>query len=109
MPLLTPEKAAEELGISGRQLRDLSADGKIPFIDVGRGGRPARRYDPADIQAFISERRTISCPSSNAPAPKRTATTSASKVFDIQAILAARTREKPSDSKKNSGRRPRPV
>ncbi|ASR12116.1 hypothetical protein CHY08_34215 (plasmid) [Rhizobium leguminosarum bv. viciae] len=109
MPLLTPERAAEELGISGRQLRDLTADGKIPFIDVGRGGRPARRYDPTDIEAFKAERRTISCPSSSAPAPRRTATTSGLKVFDIQAILAARTKEKQSASKRSSGKGPRPA
>lgn len=107
MPLLTPEKAAEELGISGRQLRELSADGTLPFINVGRGGRPARRYEPADIEAFKAERRTISCPSSSAPAPKRTATTSGIRVIDFQATLAARQNEKRKSSKQPSGKRPR--
>lgn len=38
---MRPADAAKELGISDRQLRDLSADGAIPYIDVGRGDRPA--------------------------------------------------------------------
>jgi DNA-binding transcriptional MerR regulator len=46
MALLTPA-----LGISSRQLRDLTDDGLLPFINVGRRKkRPARRYEPADIE-----------------------------------------------------------
>lgn len=62
MPLMTPAKAATELGISGRQLRDLTADGAIPYID---GKREAGRYEPSD-----------------------TAKPPASKVYDIREILA---------------------
>lgn len=82
--LMTPEEAAAALGISGRQLRDLTADGAIPYIDIGRGKREARRYEPSDIEAFKSERRKTACPSISVPAQRRTATTSASKVYDIQ-------------------------
>jgi hypothetical protein len=106
MGLLTPAQAAAELAISTRQLRDLSLDGDIPFINVGRGDRPARRYEMSDLEAFKAERRTISCRSSSAPAPKRTATTSAPKVFDIQAILAARQSEKLKDPKKSKAKKP---
>jgi excisionase family DNA binding protein len=106
MALLTPEQAASELGISDRQLRDLSSDGAIPFINVGRGNRPARRYEPSDIEAFKAERRRSSCQSTNAPARKRTATTSSSRVLDIQEILAARQSEKRRNSKNANGKRP---
>jgi excisionase family DNA binding protein len=107
MALLTPDEAAKELGISSKQLRELCTNGKLPFIDVGLGERPARRYEPSDIEAFKAERRTITCPSSKDQAPKLTPTISGSKVYDIQAILAARQKEKQSASKKNSGRKPK--
>jgi hypothetical protein len=107
MSLLTPDEAAKELGISGKQLRELSAHGDLPFINVGLGARPARRYEPSDIEAFKAERRTISCPSLSDPAPKPTATISGSKVFDIQAILAARQSEKRKNTKMPSGSRPK--
>lgn len=60
IPLLTPREAAESLGISDRQLRDLTDDGKIPFINVGRGAtRPARRYETADVEAFKTLRSDL--------------------------------------------------
>jgi len=107
MPLLTPELAAEELGISSRQLRELTYEGAIPFINVGRGDRPSRRYDMADIEAFKAERKTTLCPSSSAQVQTRTASTSASKVLDIQAILAARIKEKRSASSNKPAKRPK--
>lgn len=61
--LLTPKAAAALLAISTRQLRDLTIDGQIPFVDVGRGTkRPSRRYDPADIEAFKAARKTRAAP-----------------------------------------------
>lgn len=106
MALLTPRQAAAQLAISSRQLRDLSLDGEIPFINVGRGDRHARRYEMSDLEAFKAERRTISCRSSSAPALKRTATTSGMKVIDFQATLAAQRSEKLNSRKLKSRTRP---
>lgn len=60
--LLTPEQAAEALSISERHLLYLTKDGEIPFVNVGRGQRTIRRYDPADIQAFIESRKVTEVP-----------------------------------------------
>lgn len=74
MPLLTPKQAAEELAISVRQLLYLTDDGELPFINIGRGQRTMRRYDPSDILAFINRRKvTKSHPSSTAQTRKRAA------------------------------------
>ncbi|WP_248127312.1 helix-turn-helix domain-containing protein [Brucella pituitosa] len=62
MNLLTPEQAAEALSISVRHLLYLTKDGEIPFVNVGRGQRTIRRYDPADIQAFIESRKVTEVP-----------------------------------------------
>lgn len=94
MALMTPAQAAIELGISGRQLRDLTADGAIPYIDVGRGKREARRYEPSDIETFKQERRRIAGPPASALGRRRTAKPPAHKVYDIQEILAKRQSEK---------------
>jgi len=62
MTLLTPEQAAEALSISVRHLLYLTKDGEIPFVNVGRGLRMIRRYDQADIQAFIESRKGTETP-----------------------------------------------
>lgn len=51
--LLTPTDAADRLGVSPKHLRRLSADGRIPAVQVGRH----RRYRPADIDAFLEASR----------------------------------------------------
>lgn len=103
--LLTPAQVAEELCISDRQLRKLTAKGDLPFIDVGIGKRAAPRFDPSDVQAFKAERRRLLSPSSKDPARKRTATISGSKVTDIQELLLQRRSLKPSPSKEPSAKR----
>lgn len=105
--LLTPAQVAEELCISDRQLRKLTAKGDMPFIDIGTGKRPAPRFDPSDVQAFKAERRRISSPFSKDLARKRTVTTSGTRVPDIQELLLQRPNPKPSPSKRPSARRPR--
>lgn len=108
MRLLTPAQVAEELCISDRQLRKLTAKGDMPFIDIGTGKRSAPRFDPSDVQAFKAERRRLLSPSSKGPARKRTASTSGTRVPDIQELLMQRPSLKPSPSKRQSARRPRP-
>lgn len=92
--MMTPAQAAIELGISGRQLRDLTADGAIPYIDVGRGKREARRYEPSDIEAFKAERRRIAGPPVSRLGQRHTAKPPAHRVYDIQEILAKRQSER---------------
>ncbi len=48
--LLTCRQAAELLSISERTLWQLTKDGKIPVVKVGR----SVRYDPADLRAWIA-------------------------------------------------------
>lgn len=62
MNLLTPEQAAEALSISVRHLLHLTEDGEIAFVNVGRGMRKIRRYDPVDIQAFIESGKVTEAP-----------------------------------------------
>ncbi|WP_116654380.1 helix-turn-helix domain-containing protein [Pelagibacterium sediminicola] len=85
MALLTPAQVRAELGISDRQLRDLTDDGAIPFINIGRGKRRAARYDPADIEAFKARRKNQICRSTSARVRKPTRTTSSLGVLDFQA------------------------
>lgn len=107
MTLMTPAQVAEELCISDRQLRKLTAKGDLPFIDIGAGNRRAPRFDPSDVQAFKAERRRISSPSSKDPVRKRTVSTSATRATDIQELLMQRRSLKPSLSKKLSVKRPK--
>ncbi|KNY18208.1 hypothetical protein AKG11_03445 [Shinella sp. SUS2] len=107
MPLMKPVDAAAELGISTKQLHALSADGSLPYINVGKADRPARRYDPIDIETFKAQRRITTCLSTSEPTPKRTATTSGLKVLDIQEILAAKLSAKQKSSSSNSARSPK--
>lgn len=55
--MLTLEQAAEALSVSVRHLLHLTTDGEIPFVNVGRGLRMTRPYEPEDIQAFIESRK----------------------------------------------------
>jgi excisionase family DNA binding protein len=47
--LLTPKEAANALGISDRQLWQLTKDGHVPAVYIGRG----KRYDPRDLVTYI--------------------------------------------------------
>lgn len=70
--LLSPKEVAERLAISERQLRSLTREGAISYINVGLGSkRPAMRYDPADVEAFIESRKRGG---SSMSAPPREAT-----------------------------------
>lgn len=93
--LISGEEAARRLGISEKTLLGHVLDGTIPHIPVGRGTKRRRRkFDPADIEAFARARKQFEapkCQSSNDKAKRSTATTSSSKVVDLQALLAQRT------------------
>jgi excisionase family DNA binding protein len=51
--LLTAAEAAQALAVSERTLWQLTRDGEIPRVCIGRNVR----YSPADLQAFIERRR----------------------------------------------------
>ncbi|WP_081870621.1 helix-turn-helix domain-containing protein [Shinella sp. DD12] len=100
--LLTPEAAASQLGISTRQLRDLTDEGQLRWINIGLGKkRPTRRYTPADLEAFIEE-RAAKCRSTRKTAETPIPTTSKYGVVDFQAI-----REQLRSGKQNASKNPR--
>ena len=84
MPLLTPAEAARELAISEKQLRALTADGPIRYVNIGNGDkRETRRYAPDDLAEFIRTRSKQECRSISAPDKRSTATTSVTRVSDF--------------------------
>ncbi|GHC79649.1 hypothetical protein GCM10010136_32390 [Limoniibacter endophyticus] len=92
MSLLTPDQAAEALSISTRHLLHLTDDGALPFINIGRGARTIRRYEPADIEAFKNLRKQTTCQSTfeRTARPERIRTSFKSPVADFQAALERR-------------------
>lgn len=70
-PLLSAEQVAELLGVSERYVWRLGRDGELPRVNVGR----YVRFDPADLRAFIEQRKqrgrgsraTLSEPSERRP------------------------------------------
>lgn len=97
MPLLTPDQAASELGISDTQLRALTKAGAIRYVNIGLGTkRETRRYDPEDLAAFREARK---CRSTSAPARRSTRSTSVIDASDFQARLDARRGAMRNDSR----------
>jgi predicted site-specific integrase-resolvase len=52
---LRPRAAAKALGISPRLLWQLSHDGHIPCVRLGRGKRQTVLYPTADLQNWLSQ------------------------------------------------------
>lgn len=100
--LLSPPEAARELCISEKQLRALTCAGRIRYVNIGLGEkREARRYDPADLEAFREARK---CQSTSAPANRNTRSTSVIDASDFQARLDARRNAKLKSSKGKSAK-----
>jgi excisionase family DNA binding protein len=96
-PLLTPEQAAKELGISADTLAAMRKAGEIPYINIGRGKkRETPRYDPDDLAAW-RERSKKLCQSLSARTGKRkhTISGSTSVVALFRETLAGPTSGKP--------------
>ncbi len=53
--LLTPQQAADALGVSLRKLRYMAATGEIPHVCLGR----LTRYDPRDLKRWIKKTKRI--------------------------------------------------
>nr|DAF66318.1 MAG TPA: helix-turn-helix domain protein [Caudoviricetes sp.] len=90
MPLLTMKQAAEALAISVRHLINLSEDGEIPFVNVGRGTRKIRRYDPVDIEAFKNQRKTDRTTEQQPASSRRVPHSSPLAIVDFRALLEER-------------------
>lgn len=52
--LLKPEEAAAAMGISPRLLWQLTNEGDLPVVRIGR----SVRYDPADLRAWVQSQKT---------------------------------------------------
>ena len=55
---LRPRDAAKALGISPRQLWQLTHDGHIPCVRVGSGKRRTVLYPLADLEAWLTRHAT---------------------------------------------------
>ena len=51
--LLTPEQAAEALGLTADTIRRMARAGRIAYVKLGGHDRGRMRFRPADLQAFI--------------------------------------------------------
>ncbi len=87
MPLLTMKQAAEALAISVRHLINLSEDGEIPYVNVGRGTRKIRRYDLADIETFKNQRKTVRAAEQQPACSRREPHSSLLNIVDFRALL----------------------
>lgn len=58
-PFYTPKQLAQRLAISGRTMRAMLADGRIPSYKVAG----TRRIDPDDVEKFLAAARTGRPPS----------------------------------------------
>lgn len=50
---LSPEEAAELLGVSAPTVRRLLASGRLPYVEVGTGERPLRRIALSALERFV--------------------------------------------------------
>ena len=110
--MLTLTQAAERIGVCERRFRDILRSGAIPYVNVGDPGkRTSYRFMPADLDAFLLQRRTTwqkPEDSTNEPAPVRGSMTSNAGVIDFAARLARRTAETPKPASNSSGRKRKP-
>lgn len=97
--LLTPPQAARRLAITTEQLIAFVNAGDLRFINIGRGTtKPRYAFSPADLDAFIANRRTQGIPCQfSKPRKVRhiSGTTSKSNVVGFMAQRDARLARKP--------------
>jgi hypothetical protein len=94
--LLTLKQAAARLCITSEQTMEFVADGKLKWINVGRGKvRPRYRFAETDLGEFIEQRTTReapkSCLFSKSRARKTTVTMAGSKVIGLEELRRQRT------------------
>src|ERR1700722_14983206 len=98
--LLTLQEAAARLNISPKHTRGLINDGKLKWINVGRGDtKPRIRVSPDDIDEFeqINKRTETSspCPFTKTKNRRSTRMTSGSKIVDIKTLRTQQRKPKP--------------
>lgn len=102
--LLYPEEAAAILAITTKQLKLLTDEGLLRWINVGLGKkRPARRYQLVDIEEFKAE-RARKCQSTKRTVERHTPSISGYKVVDFRGTLEQRQSERRSASKRDGAR-----
>lgn len=62
---LRPREAAKALGISPRHLWQLTKDGLIPCVRVGKGKRKTVLYPAAELQAWLTRELKLAQGGSN--------------------------------------------
>jgi integrase len=101
--LLSPDRAAAQMGITVEQLLKFARDGALKSINLGRGEKkPRYRFDPIDIDVFKKARTQEHhpCPSLSRKNPRHTiGTASRSNVIGFSALRAARRAKRQTGSK----------
>jgi excisionase family DNA binding protein len=62
-PLISTQKAAQELGVHPSTLRKWANRGKLPFHKVGK----VYKFVPSDVETFIAKTRVDEALNANAP------------------------------------------
>jgi excisionase family DNA binding protein len=93
--LLTPEEMAVALDTTPEHVIGLVKDGKLRFVNVGRGRkRPRYRFTPEDLAEFIASNRAreeAKCLFSRGRVHRSTNSTLGSKVIGLEALRKQRT------------------
>lgn len=69
----TTESLATYLVVAPAKIRAWVATGELPAVNVAtnRSGRPRYRFDPVDVELFLTRRRTGGEQSARPPPPRR--------------------------------------
>jgi excisionase family DNA binding protein len=59
---LSTSEAAEIVGVSTTTMRTYVSEGRIPYTDIGRNGRPRIRIKEADLDTFMAQGRKTKTP-----------------------------------------------
>jgi excisionase family DNA binding protein len=97
------KEAAKRLHASVDHVRALVEDGRLRYVNIGRGTkRPRYRFTDADIEEFIEANRQAAtpCQFSKSRAAHSTNMTSSSKAIGFTAQRAARLAKRPNASKR---------
>ncbi|WP_410052225.1 helix-turn-helix domain-containing protein [Bradyrhizobium sp. SZCCHNS30582] len=99
MKLFDLKEAADRLGTSVDHVRALIDDGRLQYVNIGRGRkRPRYRFTDADLNEFIEANRAreeAPCPSSRSRRVRTTNSTSCSVAIGFTAQRNARSAKKP--------------
>jgi len=63
---LSTAQAADIVGVSETTMRTYVSEGRIPYTDIGRNGRPRIRIKEDDVEKFMAEGRKAKTPATGA-------------------------------------------